>query len=216
MVAEYRGNDRRVVIDDQTAVWCARMLVGEGWKGDKGSAVLYSTLFRFLGMPHKWPDYQTMIRLFSQPINARWNPGGDLYEKYKTSDDPVYKAATSDKAVKRRFKIQSMKWNQIPKGVKALVNSFSRGQLAIPHQFGDEKFSNFASWEGVKTLHPAGVDIGGDWFFVDPKLKKNFEVQIANVGNYDLSKKPQPRTGFAFGVLLLMAAYWLMKKGKMT
>lgn len=213
MTAEYRGNGRSVVIDDETALWCGRMLQGEGWKGDKGAAVLYSTLFRYLGYPKKWPDYKTMLQLFSQAINQRWLPGGDLYEKYKNVDKPAYRSATSEAAVNRRLKNRSMTWDQMSDGVKQRVIDFRNGQLPIPWQFGDRKISNFGSWEGIEKAWPDGFDIGGDWFFVDPNLLQDWELQIADSTENEDAKK-EPKAGFALGILLLMAAYWLMKKGK--
>lgn len=215
MTAEYRGNGRTVVIDDETALWCARMLVGEGYKGDKGAAVLWATLFRYLGMPYKWKSYLNMIQQFSSPIDKEWLPGGKKYEKYKDSKNKAHQMATSPAAVKRRKRIIALTWDKIPDVVKETVKLFSEGSLDIPWQFGDRKFSNFASYPGLKEKYPDGVDIGGDWFLVDPALKKNWEVQIADVDTPPAdSTKPEPKAGFALGILLLMAAYWLMKKGK--
>jgi hypothetical protein len=224
MTAQYKGNGRSVVIDDETALWCARMLVGEGYKGDKGASVLWATLFRFLGMPKKWKSYRYMIRAFSSPINSRWLPGGSLYEKYKDSKNKAHQMATSPQAVKRRTKIIGLTWDKIPETVKNTVQLFADGSLPIPSEFGDEKLSNFASYPGLKEKHPEGVDIGGDWFFVDPALKKNFEVQIfdatppdttpPDTTPPDTSPLKNPKAGFAAGILLLMVAYWLMKTGK--
>lgn len=215
MAAQYKGNGRSVIIDDDTALWCARMLVGEGYEGEKGPAVLWATLFRYLGMPHKWKSYRHMIQRFSSPINAEWLPGGSLYEKYKNSKNKAHQMATSPAAVKRRTKMISLTWDKIPTTVKDTVQLFADGSLEIPAVFGDSKISNFASYPGLKEKHPEGVDIGGDWFFVDPALKKNFEVQI-----FDATPQPgspiekDPKLGFAIGILLMMAAYWLMKKGQ--
>jgi len=214
MSAQYEGNGRLAVIDDDTALWCARMLVGEGYKGEKGAAVLWSTMFRFLGMPKKWKSYKNMIQLFSSPINARWLPGGDLYEKYKDSPNKAHQMATSQDAVKRRTKIISMPWSKIPETVKNTVALFASGNLPIPGIFGDLKISNFASYPGLKEKHPDGVDIGGDWFFVDPALKTDFDVQILDIDEPKPEKK-NPKAGFVAGVMLLMVAYWLMKTGKM-
>jgi hypothetical protein len=214
MIAEYKGNDRSVVIDADSALWLARMLVGEGYTGDKGAAVLWSTLYRYLGMPHKWPSYKRCCQLFSTPINDRWIPGGDLYEKYKTSNKPVYKQATSKKAVEKRLKIRSMEWDDMPQPVIDTVDAFSKGTLPPPNQFEGKKISNFASWKGVQEKYPNGIDIGGDWFFVDPNLKTGWQLQIIDSSKTDDEpEQKDPKTGFTLGVLLLMAAFWLMKKG---
>jgi len=192
MTVEYHGNNRVALIDDTTKLWCGRMLIGEGWKNGKGEAVLWSTLYRFLGMPHKWKSYLEMIRLFSQPINSRWLPGGDMFDKYKENSNPVYQKATSDKAVERRTRIQSTTWDELPKGVQTIVEQFSTGSLLPPPKFGNKKYSNFASYNGVQKSHPGGIDIGGDWFFIDPNIKTDWEISIAEASpqdGYDDEKK---------------------------
>lgn len=177
-IALYRGNGRTVALGSQSVIWACRMLVGEGWQHGKGEAILWAMLYRYLGMPHKWDSWTEMIRLFSQPINARWIPGGDLYEKYKTSKKEVYQIATDAAHTKRRLKIQSMQWVDFPERLKVIVTDFALGVLPVPEVFAGKKISNFASYKGVQTKYPNGINIGGDWFFVDPQLKSDLTVEI--------------------------------------
>lgn len=177
-IALYQGNGRKVALGANTIIWCCRMLVGEGWKNGKGEAILWAMLYRYLGLPHKWDSFTSMIRLFSQPINSRWIPGGDLYEKYKTSKKEVYKQATSEERVKRRLRIQSMEFSDFPEKLKQIVTDFALGVLPVPDIFNGQLISNFASYKSVKSKYPDGINIGGDWFFVDPQIDRNLHVEI--------------------------------------
>lgn len=177
-IALYKGNGRTVALGSSSIIWACRMLIGEGWKNGKGEAILWSMLYRYLGMPHKWDSWTDMIKLFSQPINPRWIPGGDLYEKYKNSNKEVYKIATDEAHTKRRLRIQSMEFADFPEKVKQIVTDFALGVLPVPSVFGGKLISNFASYKGVESKYPNGIDIGGDWFFVDPSIKKNLQVEI--------------------------------------
>jgi hypothetical protein len=191
-IAHYVGiNGRRAALDASTALWAGRMLVGEGYKNGSGPAVLWSTMYRYLGMPHDWGSYTNLMRSFSQPINPKWLPGGSLFEKYKTSKKEVYKIATSDKAVSRRRRIQALEWRDLPIKVQQLVGSFAIGQLPPPPEFNGKPFSNFASYKGVDTKFPGGIWLGGNYFFVDPSLRKNLQVKVeTDVGTpVDTSKK---------------------------
>lgn len=181
-IAHYKGNGRAAALDSETMLWAARMLVGEGWKNGKGAAVLWCTMYRFLGMPHKWPSYLYMIRRFSQPINERWLPGGDLYERAAKSNNAERQKAVSKERVARRRRIQNLEWSEIPEGAKQLVAKFALGDLPAPAEFAGLKYSNFASYANVEKKHPGGIRIGGDYFFVEPTLQDfNIEIQ-RNVG----------------------------------
>jgi hypothetical protein len=197
-IARYRGNGREAAIDSTTALWAGRMLYGEAGQNcteEQGAAVLWCTMYRYLGMPHKWDSYLSMIRLFSQPINDRWLPGGDLFEKYKNSKNEVYQNATSDRAVARRRKIQSMEWSALPQTIQLTVGIFALGQLPPPSGFNGMMMSNFASYDGVDKKYPGGTWIGGNYYFVDPQLDRNFQVEvIPNVGTplpTDIKKKTE-------------------------
>lgn len=200
---------RSAAIDSKTALWCGRMLIGEGWKDGGGSAVLWSTMYRFLGMPHNWGSYLNLIRLFSQPINEKWLPGGQLFEKYKNSKKAVYQRATSDAAVARRRRIQSTEWADLPIKVQQIVGQFAIGQLKPPPEFGGRPFSNFASYKGVETKYPGGVWIGGNYFFVDPALKQNWELVVER-GKGTPIRETKKKSGGVADIALLGAALYVV------
>jgi hypothetical protein len=193
-IAHYIGvGGRRAALDSTTALWAGRMLMGEGRKNGSGPAVLWSTMYRYLGMPHDFGSYLNLIRAFSQPINPRWLPGGDLFEKAKNSKREVYKIATSDRAVKRRRRIQSLQWSDLPIDVQEMVGRFAIGQLPPPDEFDGRPYSNFASYKGVENKYPGGKWIGGNYFFVDPTLRTNWDLKIEpGVGTPIETKKKTP------------------------
>jgi hypothetical protein len=208
-IAHYTANGRRAALDSQTAIWAGRMLVGEGYKQESGPAVLWSTMYRFLGMPHDWGSYKNLIRAFSQPINPKWIPGGALYEKYKNSQTEVYKRATSDTAVARRKRIQAMEWTELPIEVQQLVGKFAIGELPPPAAFNGLPYSNFASYTGVDQKYPGGKWIGGNYFFVDPDVNRNLRVQIEHGAGTPIEQLQKKNSGIA-DIALLGVGIWLI------
>lgn len=190
-LARYTRGTRTAVIDEKTALWAARMLIGEGYKGEKGAAVLWATMNRYMYTPHEWPSYYELIRLFSQPINPRWLPGGDKFEKFKKIGTRTAKIATSDAAVARRKRIQNTSWDEMPPTVKKLVELFAVGKLPYPSKFGQQKISNFASYSGVERHSNRGVHYGKEYFFQDPGLLPGKISITTDTGQY-LEKKAEP------------------------
>lgn len=183
----YTHGGRRVVIDSETALWSMRMLIGEGWRFGKGEAVLMAMLNRFLNGKHKYQSFLSMIRLFSQPINDRWLPGGDKFKAAAKRTDAESIRSTSAEAVARRKRIRAMNWEHMPDKVKKIVLDFVEGNLRYPRRFGTNMYDNFASYEGVDRGRPGGIWYGREYFFEDAKstrgkLKKKKSFKETNSG----------------------------------
>jgi hypothetical protein len=174
----YRGPNTKhphpqTAIDDETALWAARMCVGEGGVKcivDKASAMMWSLMNRFMLHPScaKWPTYLALMRGFSQPINPAWQGGGRLAIKYAGTD------AASPERFKRRAQICSLTWEQIPKQIVQAVRDFQRGTLELPLYVLNHtrpRISNWASYPDVEKRFLDGIWIEGDWFFEDRSLR---------------------------------------------
>lgn len=192
------GKTRNIHLDSKTALWVARMLIGEGWRGIKGSAVLWATINAYLLKPHRNFDYQHYIRAFSQPINAGWLPGGHQYKQAKIKG---WNKSITPAKIRRRRKIQSMNWDEMPEGVKKLVNKFSEGKLEYPKIFSNleqSRVSNFASMPHLPEKYPHGVGIKAgkrtEWFFEDFYLKPGSVKTVVDKIT-KLKKKPNCPAG---------------------
>jgi len=164
---------RQTIIDDEAALWAARMCVGEGGKRcstKKAAAMLWAVMNRW--MLHRarryWPTYQYLMRRFSQPINPRWRKGGDLARKYAGT-----KYCTPAR-LRRRAKISSLTWDEIPEQIVEAVKAFQAGTLPPPtelHTLDKPRISNWASHKGLSKKYPWGISFERskqpDWFFED-------------------------------------------------
>lgn len=176
--------NKETIIDDNTALWLARMLWGEGGykcSEKKCSCLLWAIMNRW----NLWPGrkyYKTfvkLIRAFSQPINPIWQKGGTMAEKYKN------KPAGSIQRLKRRAFVSTLTWKKLekkaPQIVKA-VKEFQKGTLFpadVLTTIPKARISNWASLPSTPTKYPHGLDIDGDWFFEDESLIKGFvKVEI--------------------------------------
>lgn len=179
MTVQYRylgplksNQDRVCTIDEETALWAARMCVGEGGKNcseEKASAMLWALMNRWFLHPARrhWPTFLYLMRRFSQPINPRWQKGGDLARKY------AGKPAASPARLRRRARICALGWGDIPDQVFEMVRLFMFGKLSPPYglfRLDHPRISNWASYPGLRERYPWGVDIQGDWFFEDVRL----------------------------------------------
>jgi len=192
------GKNRSIHLNKDTALWVARMLMGEGWRGIKGAAVLWATINAYLLKPHRNFDYQHYIRAFSQPINSGWLPGGHQYEQAKIKG---WKDAISPARIRNRKRIRALKWDDMPEGVKNLVNKFAAGKLKYPKIFSDleqSRVSNFASMPHLPEKYPHGVGIKAgkrtEWFFEDFYLKPG-NVKTIIDEKMKLKKKPNRPSG---------------------
>jgi hypothetical protein len=181
MTAQYRyigplesNRDRSCQIDEETALWAARMCVGEGGKNcseEKASAMLWALMNRWFLHPGRrhWPTFLYLMRRFSQPINPRWQKGGDLARRYRN------KPAGSPARLRRRARICALKWgdDEISATVSGVITDFYLGLLRPPDELqmlDHPRISNWASYPGLRERYPHGIDFRGDWFFEDVNL----------------------------------------------
>lgn len=164
--------DRKLVIDSrEDALWLMRMCVGEGGRKcstRKASVMLWALVNRWLLWPgsRHFIAFIDMVRAFSQPINLRWQEGGDLAIKYSGT------AFSSPERLKRRAEICAMKYDEIPEQIRSTVEQFVRGHVPYP-KLGIKKgrISNWASLSKTPTEYPWGVYVNRDWFFEDVSLR---------------------------------------------
>jgi len=179
MIFRYHGPNENpkgcLKLSESDRLWLCRAFLGE--HGMKDPSVLELNVFlwcmvnRFLLHPGNkhWPSFQYMLRRFSQPVNPRWQRGGDLAERYAGT-----KACTEAK-FRRREMICGLTWAEIPHEVLNGVNAFTYVPmdpgyevLALPKP----RVSNFASTTAArKRKYPWGIDIGGNWYFEDKLLR---------------------------------------------
>jgi hypothetical protein len=180
-VYRYVGSDkanqnRMAIVDDETFMWCARMCIGEGGQrcsADKASAMLWAIMNRWMLHPARqyWPTYLYLLRRFSQPINPRWQEGGDLAVKYAGTEH------CTPARLKRRAAICNLKWSDFPESILQTVKSFQAGTLPPPVALTKMKrprISNWASHKGLPKKYPWGTSFEKsaqpDWFFEDKTL----------------------------------------------
>jgi hypothetical protein len=179
MTATYRylgplesNRDRVCQIDEETALWAARMCVGEGGRKcseEKAAAMLWALMNRWFLHPARrhWPTFLYLMRRFSQPINPRWQKGGDLARKYRN------KPAGSPARLRRRARICALTWDDIPEQILFAVEWFRLGIMPPTDkllELDHPRISNWASYPGLLERYPWGIDIDGDWFFEDVRL----------------------------------------------
>lgn len=174
---------RTTVIDEETALWLARMCVGEGGDNcsrDKASAMMWALMNRWFLHPaakSNWASYLCLMRRFSQPINPRWQEGGDLATKNAGTE------LCTPARLARRAQICALAWDQIPSQIVEAVRAFQEGRLPPPAAVAaleKKRISNWASHDGLAEKYPWGVSFDRkerkDWFFEDNRLIKGCVV----------------------------------------
>lgn len=173
---------RSTAIDDTTALWAARMCVGEGGKRcnkKKAAAMMWALMNRWMLHPARrfWPSYLYLMRRFSQPINPRWQKGGDLARTFAGT-----KHCTPAR-LRRRAYISDLGWEDIPEQIFESVKSFQSGTLHPPAELSElekPRISNWASYKGLELKYPWGISFERsrqpDWFFEDVRLIKGSVV----------------------------------------
>lgn len=246
MVATYRSNYREFQISDSNLIWIARGLIGEGGEGiskDAASAMMWAMANRLLLTNIKYPDsdrqpeYWELWRMFSQPINPRWDglPGNEpgTQKEFCAPGGKWYGTKfCEEKLLERRAEYSAKDWDEIPPNVILWVRQFQYGLLFPPDAFvlqtNRSRISNWAAkWlkkkvDGVLRpiyeVHPHGLQLDGEWFFEDDYLRKG-AVEVDS--DYDGFTPTAPRSAAGYitvGSLLALSAaaagyfigkYWL-------
>lgn len=174
----YHGPDSNphseVELSQDDLLWLGRAYCGEHGFTDWQHCELFvwTMLNRFL--LHKanrhWRSFKYMLRRFSQPVNPRWARGGDLALK-----NP--KQAT-ERHLRRREKISSLRWNQIPPEVRTVLKRFGGTSTPPwrPIEVADmdrKRVTNFAVvTESRKRRWPWGKDVANNYYFEDKRLRQ--------------------------------------------
>jgi hypothetical protein len=197
-LATYKFRNRIVQIDENTALWLGRMIIGEGGEGCseiKVRALCWAIVNRFMYRRYYYGTLINIIQQFSQPLNPRWVPGGSKWEHWyakerrRKAKNPDYKIKyTTPKQEKRRNKMFTLPWNKIPKRIRNLVNRFRRGILDPPDQLkhlNRPRITDWASHKGLANKHPHGIHFEHaghrgppDWFFENDGLRDGLLVRI--------------------------------------
>ena len=177
----YHGPDefsqsRHVVIDELTALWLARMAIGEGGEGvsqESVSAMVWAMLNRFFlhRARAKWPTFLYLVRRFSQPINPLWARGGKLAIKYANTK------YTTEQKFERRERISSLQWADIPWDVEETIIAFEKGLCTVPASvlaLERHRISDWASHQNLPNKFPWGIAFherhGFNWFMENRNL----------------------------------------------
>lgn len=167
-LATYQFRNKKMQIDNNTALWLGRMLLGENSSSYEVMASLLWAITNRWGYGRGNRSLYWWIRHFSQPVNQRWLPGGDKFEYWKKIN-PNHRRV-SGKTVERRIRISNMSWDKLPKRVRKIVTEFRQGKVRIPsvwNKISNNLMTNWASYKNVDTKFPGGMWINGEWFFQD-------------------------------------------------
>lgn len=123
------------VISASDALWCARALMGE--VGSLGRAERMAVLSVFVRgwLMSSQASLGTWVQGFSQPVNPRWVPGGDLWNAHKAAlargERQGQEGATSTAAGARRRRFRALSWLAIPGDVRADVVAVLSGAIDL-------------------------------------------------------------------------------------
>jgi len=193
MTTEYRYSGpkkiyRSLAITNNDALWLMRMCYGEDDRAseEEVAAMCWSMVNRFTLHPGRrvWPNFIYMVRRFSQPINPRWQRGGDLAILATKSNSAYRRSLVTEKKLGHREKICNLKEEDIPSQIRNAVKLFQAGELFPPDclvNLKDGRISNWANNPDTRSKFPHGIAIGSNpnpkkknWFFADKVLIDGF------------------------------------------
>ena len=226
MAGKYVGPRRTLVIRDSDLIWMGRMLVGEGGykvKEDEASALLWAMANRYLLHPKQenWGSFSALLKAFAQPINTKWDgipdnqPGIDSCNggKYEGTDH------CSPSRLRRRQKMVTLAWEDIPLRIRQWVGKFQNGVLFPPDELARLRKPRIANW-GARSMKknldgrtvllpewaPWGIDFGGNWFFEDRNLIDGF-IDVISDPDSPAIKPPGSPWGVVTALILTGAGF---------
>jgi hypothetical protein len=226
MAGKYTGPRRELVIRDSDLIWMARMLVGEGGykiSEDEASAALWALANRYLLHPKQenWETFTVLLKAFSQPINPKWDgvPFNQAGEDFCSGGKYEGTEHCSPSKERRREKIRTLAWEDIPLRIRQWVGEFQNGVLFPPDKLTRLRKARISNW-GAKWLKkrrdgqvmplpewaPWGIDFGGNWFFEDKNLIDG-EIDVTSDPDSPAIKPPVSPWGVATVVALTGAGY---------
>lgn len=169
-------------------LWAARMVEGEGPLED-APAVLWTMtqLFAPAGQRAKYGGmrYRTfadLIRAYSQPINPRWAPSGDMCSPggrgYATN-------ACSVSRLERRAELARAPYSSLDPAKRAVVERWFKGNLpnpvpgAIEFAAPNVSRSFLASHPGWSKMRTPGL---ANWYLVPPRVGPRVAIAAGGAG----------------------------------
>lgn len=141
-----------------------------------------------------------LVRAYSQPVNPRWVPGGDLYQRaLEAADTPGARAELARRVERRRRAMSATKFRAAT--VAAVARALEQGPLDLPP--GTVHFDD--GRRARPTLErTAGRTGSGNVFYAVPGAR--FLYSVAPQGR---SWRP---AGVALGVLGSAALWWALRR----
>jgi hypothetical protein len=150
-------------IADSDLLWLARAVWGEAGTNERsGAAVIWSMaqyhalVLGRSGRRPKFSSLKNLLRAYCQPINPKWASRGASGCQRRPDH-------CTERHLRRRRRITTASWEQIPPQVRDLVTRFADGNLGNP-------VPGMTDWAAYDWSHRAKggrlVDIGGNLFGV--------------------------------------------------
>lgn len=118
-----------IVLDESALLWFARSLNHEGsplvWNA-------WTMLQRFVYMYPRFGSFEKFVRAFSQPVNPRWYPGGDLFEKTLAQTPHELRGPLVVRG-ERRLRIAREGWADISPHVRETLTKILANELPSPN-----------------------------------------------------------------------------------
>lgn len=211
-------------------------LIRSVWReGRPQGAVAYTLLQRFTFLYPKYRNLSTFIQAYSQPINPRWFPKGDLHlAAIKAVKGEKQSIARLEAKAALRPTFASTPESKIPPRVVNLVDNVLTGRLKSPvptavHFRGSKATTSdtetkakrkavaFAKKGGFGEIVPINAGYGAkvNWFFSGNNLdKKLFTIRGPNSGTSPIvPQEPRPavaRTDWTFPLALMALGFVLL------
>jgi len=226
MAGKYTGPRRELVIKNSDLIWMGRMVVGEGGykvTEDGASAILWAMANRYLLHPkqEQWGSFVTLLRKFAQPINPKWDgvPDNQSGEDFCAGGKYEGTKHCSPSKIRRREKMRTLAWENIPLRVRRWVGEFQNGVLFPPDDLSRIRKARISNW-GARSMEkrldgqivplaewaPWGIGFDGNWFFEDKALIDG-EIDVQSDPDSPAIKPPVSPWGVATVIALTGAGF---------
>lgn len=141
----YSPRGAPLVITSDDRLWLARAVDAEG---APETLVAQTLVNRWANLhdaqPYAYPTLASLVRAYSQTVNPRWMPGGDLLSRHMAQLEPREAAAELERAQRRVEHAQRNVFS--PEAIEAVRRAVD-GPIAIPYgavHFGPQKAGDWA------------------------------------------------------------------------
>lgn len=127
------GKAHRYAPTDDDALWLARAVAREG-PPYKGVAWALAQRFAVLKSlrPELYPTIADLVQAYSQPVNPRWFPDGDLHLRYRRSLQSDAERDAADKRAARRVQFAREPWDELPDFAREAAMEALSGEIESP------------------------------------------------------------------------------------